>query len=345
MSTPVAVIGAGLIGHRHAEALKAAEGVTLAAIADPSPAGAEVAARHGVPAFDSLEAVIESGLARGVILALPNALHLPAGLTAIAAGLPVLMEKPLATTVDEGEALVRAADAADVPLLTGHHRRHNPRISKALEVVRSGALGQLTAVQAQTWFLKPERYFEQDWRTRAGAGPVYLNLIHDIDLLLAFCGPVAEVQAMESRKTRGFEVEDTAVALLRFVSGVLGTVNVSDAAAAPWSWELTAHENAHYAATDENCYWFAGTQGSLALPNLALWEHEGPDGWWSPIHQSRPETEEGDPLIRQAAHFGAVIRGEAEPVVSGQDGLNALRVIEAIKRAAATGAPVRPDAL
>ena len=263
-----------------------------------------------------------------------------ASLQCVEAGIPAIVEKPFTTDLVEGRRVLAAAKAAGLPLLTGHHRRYNPLIRKAVEIVQSGKLGHITTVQAQTWFLKPDHYFDVDWRRKAGAGPVYLNLIHDIDLLNALCGPITSVHAMESNAVRGNEVEETAVVLLKFESGVLGTVNVSDAASAPWSWELTARENAHYPATSENCYWLGGTEGSLALPNLAVWTHDGPNGWWSPISASKPIFEFDDPLVLQISHFSEVIAGTAEPVVSGADGLAAVEVITAIKRSAATGETV-----
>lgn len=339
----IAIAGAGAIGARHAEALSQAKGVALAAIADRSPAGQEVAARHGVPCFPALADMIAAGGVDGVIIALPNSAHAGAALECIAAGLPALVEKPFVTDMGQGEAVIAAAALAGVPVLAGHHRRHNPLIRKALEVVRGGRLGTLTAVQAQTWFLKPDSYFALDWRTQAGAGPVLVNFIHDIDLLHALCGPVAEVQAMTSNRVRGNAVEETAVVLLRFASGLLGTVNVSDAAAAPWSWELTARENPRYPATDQNCYWIAGTQGALSLPHVTVWAHDGPAGWWSPIGATRLVHGFDDPLVLQAAHFGQVIRGEAEPVATGADGLAAVMVAQAVHAAARTGTIVRPQ--
>ena len=340
MSTRIAVAGAGLIGKRHATAIVAAKDVELSAIVDPTDAGRAFAVEMNVAWYATLDAMFAANVADGVILAVPNTVHGDTALACIAAGMPALVEKPFTTDVAEGRAVLAAAQAAGVALLTGHHRRHNPLITKAVEVVKSGALGTLTAVQAQTWFLKPDPYFEVDWRRHKGAGPVYLNLIHDIDVLHALCGPIESVHAMESNFVRGNEVEETAVILLKFRSGLLGTVNVSDAAAAPWSWELTARENAHYAATSENCYWIGGTDGSLALPNLALWSHAGEKGWWDPITMTKPIFEFDDPLVLQAAHFGRVIRGEDAPLVSGADGFAAVEVIEAVKRSAATGQTV-----
>lgn len=336
----IAVAGAGLIGRRHIEAIALAGGAELAAVVDPTDAARHLAEGLGVPWFADLDGLFAAGQAEGVVLALPNQVHAETALACIAAGLPALVEKPFTDDVAAGEAVIAAAESAGVALLTGHHRRHNPLIQKAVEIVAGGELGQLTAVQAQTWFMKPEHYFEVDWRRRKGAGPVYLNLIHDIDLLQALCGPVASVHAMESNALRGNEVEETAVILLRFASGVLGTVNVSDAAAAPWSWELTARENPAYPATSENCYWLGGTKGSLALPNLALWRHEGEQSWWNPIAATRQIFGFEDPLVRQIRHFVQVIRGEATPLVTGADGLAALKVIEAVKTSARTGQTV-----
>ena len=281
-----------------------------------------------------------AGEVDGVVLAVPNTVHGVTAMQCVEAGIPAIVEKPFTTDLVEGRRVLAAAKAAGVPLLTGHHRRYNPLIRKAVEIVQSGKLGHITTVQAQTWFLKPNHYFDVDWRRKAGAGPIYLNLIHDIDLLHALCGPITSVHAMESNAVRRNEVEETAVVLLKFESGVLGTVNVSDAASAPWSWELTARENAHYPATSENCYWLGGTEGSLALPNLAVWTHDGPNGWWSPISASKPIFEFDDPLVLQISHFSEVIAGTAEPVVSGADGLAAVEVITAIKRSAATGETV-----
>lgn len=336
--TRLAVVGAGLIGRRHAEAIGVAKGVELACIVDPTPAAQEFAADLGVPWYADLATMIAAAPAEGVVLATPNQMHAEGGLACIAAGLPVLVEKPLTTDVASGRALVAAAEAAGVPLATGHHRRHNPLIARAKALLDEGALGKIATVQGTTWFMKPDDYFEAEWRRRQGAGPVYLNLIHDIDLLQHFCGPVASVHAMESNAIRGNEVEETAVILLKFASGVLGTVNVCDSAVAPWSWELTARENPAYPATGEDCYWIGGTKGSLSLPNLALWRNPGKPSWWEPIGATRMVFDFTDPLILQAEQFGRVVRGEEVPLVTGSDGLAALAVIEAVKKSAASGA-------
>jgi predicted dehydrogenase len=343
MTVRIAVIGAGLIGARHAAAVAAAPGVSLSGIADPSAAGQAVAKAQDVPWYRSLGELIEADRPDGVILATPNQMHVEGALVCVAAGLPAIIEKPLAIDLAGAERIVTAAAAAGVALAVGHHRRHNPLIARAKEVIADGKLGQITAVQGTTWFYKPDEYFEADWRRHKGAGPVYLNLIHDIDLLRYLCGEIASVHAMESNSVRHNEVEETAVILLRFESGALGTVNVSDTVVAPWSWELTAHENAAYPATSETCYWIGGTHGSLSLPNLSLWAHEGRRSWWEPLGETRFPHSPENPLVRQVSQFAAVIRGEEPPLVPVDEGLRNQQVIEAVKQSAARGATVALD--
>ena len=336
----LAVVGAGLIGIRHIEAIDKTAAATLACIVDPAEAGQAAARARGVPGYLTLEEMIAAGDIDGVILATPNRLHEAGALACIDAGLPVLVEKPIATDLPGARRIVAAAEAAGVAAAVGHHRRHNPLIARAKALIDEGRLGQIASVQGTTWFMKPDSYFTTDWRRRKGAGPVYLNLIHDIDLLLHLVGPVVTVQAMESNAVRGNEVEETAVILLRFASGALGTVNVCDTAVAPWSWELTARENPAYPATSEDCYWLGGTEGSLSLPNLALWRNPATRSWWEPLSATRFPFDLTDPLILQIEQFAAVVRGEAAPLVSARDGLAALEVIEAVKSSAASGQPV-----
>lgn len=330
----IGVAGAGLIGLRHIAAIDAVPGVRVGAIIDPAPAARDLAASRGIDWHPSPEAV-KPGTLDGMILATPNALHVPGGLACVGMGLPILVEKPVATTVAEARTLVEAAEAAGVPVLTGHHRRHNPLIAKAKAMIDEGRLGRLVSVQAQFWLRKPDNYFDVEWRRQTGSGPVFINLIHDIDLLRHMVGDVVAVQAIESRATRGFGVEDTAVILLEFANGTLGTVNVSDTIPAPWSWELTAGENPAYPATDQACYLIGGTEGALDLPRLRLWRHEGRQGWWEPLSATIHPHDRADPLLIQIAHFADVIRGEAAPLVSGREGMKTLQVIEAVKRAAA----------
>jgi predicted dehydrogenase len=335
----IGVLGAGLIGRRHAGIIAGSASADLAGIADPAPAAGTVAAELGVPHYAGLDRLL-AARPDGVIIATPNALHVEHALACIAARVPVLVEKPLAPDPAEAGRIVRAAETAGVPVLVGHHRRHNPRIAAAAQAIRDGRIGRPVAVHGFTWLTKPADYFAAEWRRQPGAGPILINLIHDIDLMRLFCGAIATVQAQISNAVRGHAVEDTAVVTLGFESGALGTMTLSDTAAGPWSWELTAAENPDYPATGQSCYQIAGTEGALEVPNLRLWRYPRAVSWHAPVEPVAIATRDADPLRIQIDHFAQVIRGAA-PLVTARDGLAATEAVDAVRRAARDGITIR----
>lgn len=272
MSAPVrlTVMGAGLIGKRHIEHILARPEAVLSSIVDPMPVARELAVSLKVDWFSSVQDMISENRPEGVVVATPNQMHVANGMDCIAAGIPALIEKPLANDIVAAQTLVEASERAGVPLLTGHHRRHNPMIQRAKAEIDSGRLGQIVSVHGMFWLIKPDDYFEVPWRREKGAGPAFVNLIHDVDLLRYLCGDIVAVQAAQSNRLRGNAVEETAVIILHFASGALGTVNVSDTIQSPWSWEFTTGENPAYSHTLETCYQIGGTRASLAIPQLDL---------------------------------------------------------------------------
>ncbi len=340
--------GAGLIGLAHIAVIRAnnqAGGdARLSAIVDPSPATRALAVEHGVPHFQSLDGLLQHARPDGVVLATPNALHVPQALQCIAAGVPTLLEKPIATAVQEAQRLVDVVERQGAKVLIGHHRAHSPIMAAAQRVVRSGQLGALVAVMGSATFMKPDAYFvEGDWRRRKGGGPVLINMIHEVHNLRMLCGDIVAVQAFKSSATRGFEVEDTVAINLRFASGVLGSFMLSDTAACARSWEQTSQENKAYPSyDDEDCYVVTGTKGSLSVPTMRLktYARDEDRSWWKPFEVGHAPMQRQDPLVRQMAHFVDVIRGVVEPLVTARDGLNNLRVTEAIAQAAELGSVV-----
>jgi predicted dehydrogenase len=339
----IAVAGGGLIGTRHVEEIEANPETQLAAVVDPGPAGPELAEKYGAPLYGSLPELFAAGRPDGVILATPNRLHVEGGLECVAAGVPVIVEKPIGDAVEGATRLVEAGERAGVPVLTGHHRNYSPVMAKAAEVVGSGALGRIVAVVGTALFAKPDEYFDVGggWRREPGGGPILLNLIHDVNNLQRLVGDVVRVKATTASSTRGFPVEDTAAMVFTFAGGALGTFLLSDAAASPRSWEQTSQENTSYPTyPDEDCYHIAGTRGSLSVPTMRLKVFPGAASWWEQFASSTVELERSDPLANQVAHFAAVIRGAAEPICSGRDGLRALLVVDAVLESARTGRPV-----
>lgn len=335
-SLKIAIAGMGLVGKRHAEAIRQVEGVDLTAVVDPVESGRATAAGLGVPCFESIEAVFGNSVADGVILATPTPLHVEQATACVEHKCPVLVEKPIGTSSREAQALVQLAERNDVPMLVGHHRRYNPLIQKAKDVIEQGLIGQVRAVQATCWFYKPDSYFKAaPWRMRAGAGPISVNLVHDVDLIRYLCGEVTAVQAVAAPSLRGYENEDVASALLEFDNGAVGTISVSDSIVAPWSWEFTSRENPAYPPVSENAYLIGGSEGSLSVPDLRTWNHpDKQQDWWTPLSATTLTREASDPLVNQIAHFRDVILRKVPPIVSGLEGLRTLQVIEAIQVAA-----------
>lgn len=341
----IAVIGAGLIGARHVELVSQSSDAELAAVVEPDERVAASARAAGVPWYRSPGELLATDPPDAAIIATPSDLHVEHALACVRANVAVLVEKPIATSVRDGARLVEAAEASGIPLLVGHHRRHSPLLLAAREAIRSGLLGDLVAVTAATLFVKPPDYYDAaPWRRLPGGGPILINLIHDIDALRMLVGEVVEVQAMASNHVRRFEVEDTVAVSLRFGNGVLGSMSISDTAASPLSWELTAGEDPAFPRHEgRDCYVVAGTRGSLGIPSMRLTTYEGEPSWKRPTRTTLVPVPQGDPLVRQLQHFCAVVRGGAEPHVSGRDALETLRVTLAIDEAARSGHRVTCD--
>ncbi len=337
----IAVAGAGYIGLAHIGCLQTSATCELSAIVDPSPAARAVAVQAGVPLFTSLDELIKTSRPDGVILATPNQFHVEHALTCINAGLPMLLEKPIATTLQEGERLVEVVESTQAKVLIGHHRAHSPIMAKAKEIVDSGKLGRLVGVMGSAVFYKPHHYFEDNpWRKQVGAGPILLNMIHEVHSLRMLCGDIIQVQALSSNAVRGFPIEDTVAINFRFASGALGTFMLSDTAASPRSWEQTSQENKAYSSyDDEDCYVITGTYGSLSVPTMRLktYARDEDRSWWKPFEVSTAAITREDPLACQLEHFGAVVRGEVAPIVTARDGCENLRITEAIVESGRTG--------
>ena len=343
MAVRIAVAGAGLIGQRHIEEIDENPDARLSAIVDPSPAAAEVATKYSVPIYPSLAEMFAIDKPDGVILATPNTMHVDGGLECVAARVPVIVEKPIGDSVESATRLVEAAEAAGVPVLTGHHRNYSPIMAKAREIIESGALGPIVAVIGTAIFYKPDDYFDagNGWRRQPGGGPILINLIHEVNNLLSLVGDIVEVHAKSSNATRKFPVEDTTAMIFTFAGGALGTFMLSDTAASPRSWEQTSQENKSYQSfADEDAYHIAGTIGSLSIPTMRLKVYHGTRSWWEPLTSTTEAVDRSDPLAHQIAHFVDVIHGKAEPICSARDGLKTLKVVDAVVESARTGRSV-----
>ncbi|WP_224504054.1 Gfo/Idh/MocA family protein [Celeribacter litoreus] len=342
--TRIAVIGGGAIGRTHAEAIRACGRTELVGIVDPFATGEALAKELDSPHFRKLED-LPSGAVDGVVIATPNALHVPQATALIEAGIPVLVEKPLGENAEACAELVALSDRTGVPGLVGHHRRHNPIIQAAKKAILDERFGTLVSGTISATLRKADSYFDVEWRREKGAGgPILINLIHEIDLVRHLFGEISEVFAIASNDQRGFDVEDTAAVILKLAGGGLVTVSLTDAGVGPWCWDTTAGENlARFPAMPAVSHMFSGTKAGMSLPDLAFWTHAGPADWTVPQENHPLHGLPIDSYIEQIRHFAAVIEGEESSRITLADGAANIAVIEAIRRAIAEKRPVYID--
>ena len=339
-ATRLSVIGAGAIGRTHIDRIRRHPDLTLVGIADPTPAAETLARSLGVPWFADHRQLLEQVKPAAAVVATPNATHIDVAADCLERGIATLVEKPVADSVSEAQRLVDCEARCQTPVLVGHHRRHNPINQRAKALIDEGRLGRVVSATALALFLKPDAYFDAAWRRQSGGGPVLINLIHDIDMLRFLVGDIVSVQALDSRAVRDFEVEDTAVAVLRFAQGALGTVSVSDATASPWCWDFCAGEQGQYPRQEVQSHFIAGTHGSLSLPDLALWNYRGQRSWHAEFTREQTMVHAADPYTCQLVHFAAVAERRVAPLCTALDGLRTLQATLAVHEAAMTGQAV-----
>lgn len=335
---PVAVIGGGLVGVRHALALNDCSLTELTTVVEPDPETRVRLEIMGYPVVSSLQAV--SAKTRAAIVATPTPLHREHTLFCLDQQWPVIVEKPITGTLDEARTLLVASQGKT--LFVGHHRRCHPFIKHARD--RLGALGDPVAVQAFWSLRKDTPYFDMAWRRGPGGGPILINLIHDIDLLQVILGPIAEVTALVSNARRGFEISDSAALALRFDNGVVGTIILSDAGASPWSFEAATGENPNIAYSGMDYLRISATQGAISLPSGRIWtgaETETPT-WGDRLHLTPGQSQlSADPLLDQISRFASEIAGgPTSGLCSASEGLSALEITLACAYSGQTGRPI-----
>lgn len=326
--TRIVVVGAGLIGSRHIRAVRQSPDCGLAAVVETDRARAE---GLGVPVYGRIEDVRET--ADAAIIASPTPMHPDHVRAAAARGWAVLIEKPVAGTLEAADALIETVRAARIPSLVGHHRRHHQSVARLREIVRGGRIGK-PVLASMIWAMKkPDAYFRGNWRTGADGSPVMINAVHDIDLLRFLFGEVTEVAAVGGAPVRGAERVESGAAALRFDSGVSATLAFADTTPSPWGFEAGTGENPNIARTGQNMLWIAGTEGAVAFPSLHVWS--GAADWSEAPDSARDGVPATDPLAAQLRHFLDVAAGRAAPLIDAGDARRTLAVALEIEAALA----------
>lgn len=332
-SVRVAVIGAGFMGERHARIYAGMPDVELVAVCDVRKAAAdELAARTGAAAYSDYRALLGRDDVDAVSVCTPDGLHREPCELALRAGRPVLVEKPIATSVADAEAIVEAASRAGTVLLVGHCLRFDPRYDQARQAAARGELGAIQTIYTR----RANTVAAQDRLGGRCSLPLFLG-VHDYDVMRWLVGGEVERVTAESKwgllRDRGFPVEDANCALLRFSTGALGIAELN--------WILPRG----FPASGDHRLDLVGSEGSLSIATLetGLRRADGQravqvDTASAPSVQGHP----GGMFYFELRHFVDCVRGRATPAVTPHDAVMALRIALAVERAASTGAPVAP---
>ncbi len=231
----IAIVGCGRIAKRHAELLGTGqiEGARLVAVCDVVPERATAfATRYDVPGFTSVDALLAGSDAEVIVVLTPSGSHADVTIAAARAKRHVIVEKPMALTLADADAMIAAADAAGVRLFVVKQNRFNVPVVKARAALDAGRLGKLVLGTVRVRWCRDQKYYDNDaWRgTWAQDGGVIANQAsHHVDMLGWFMGPVESVHARSARALVNIEAEDTAVATIKFRNGALGIVEATGA--------------------------------------------------------------------------------------------------------------------
>ena len=345
-TTPIrlAVVGTGGIGKLHVQVAAEHPTIELVVICSLEDDGKALAEGLDI-AFEKDYRQLVNHDIEAVLVATPNQTHRDIGAFFAEAGVHVLMEKPIADTLASARSLCDAAEDGGVQLLIGHHRRHHSLVQAAREFVQN-SLGTPLSTNTLVTMQKPDSYYEVAWRREAGAGPLLVNLIHEVDLLRFISGEIRAVQAVSAKRNRKFAFDDTAVVLVTYASGAMGTLTITESAASPWSWEASMSDGLGFFNAGQDHAQFMGTNAALSFPSLTTWRYDSSEsepGWNSTLHSKPLTPDRTNPYVEQLSHFADVVRGHAAPLVSGPDALRSLAVVNAVMLAAASGATVEID--
>jgi UDP-N-acetyl-2-amino-2-deoxyglucuronate dehydrogenase len=332
----IALIGCGRISKNHFEAIDQIDGLELVAVCDSDSERAEQAGKQwGVPHYTSYEKMLKESKTDIVTIATPSGLHAEQGIEAANAGKHVVMEKPMAISLTGADSLVHACDKAGVQLFVVKQNRLNPPVQLLKSAVDRNRFGRIYMASCTVHWARPQEYYDQaPWRgTWEFDGGAFMNQAsHYVDLIQWLMGPVESVMAKTATLARRIETEDSGIAILKFRSGALGSIEVTMLA---------------YPRNLEGSITILGEKGSAkiggtAVNKIELWQFAEYDD----DDKKVADADTSPPNVYGLGHHGyyrnvlAVLRGEAKPDTDGRAGRKSLELILGIYESAKTGREV-----
>jgi UDP-N-acetyl-2-amino-2-deoxyglucuronate dehydrogenase len=338
------IVGAGMISRFHAKALADVRGAKLVACADTAPGRAQAfGLENACRGYESLEEMLADPAVNVVTIATPSGAHMDPAVAAAKAGKHVLVEKPLEVTLKKCDRIIEACDKSGVKLGTIFPSRFHDSSKLMKQAVDGGRFGRLTLGDAYVKWYRTQQYYDSGaWRgtwALDGGGALMNQAIHTVDLLTWLMGPVVEVQANTATLAHErIEVEDVAVATLRFENGALGILEATTAAFPGYLKRIELHGSTGSAVLEEEDlkHWdFAQKTRSDATIQRQMATRKSTGGG-----AADPSAigHHGHAMLFQ--DFVDAIRKDRAPAVDGREGRRSVEIILAIYKAAQTGKKV-----
>ena len=338
------IVGCGMIAEFHARAIAEIPGARLAGVMSRSASnGAKIAAMAEggpCPIHDSVEALLADPAITVVCICTPSGAHLEPAVLAARAGRHVVVEKPLEVTLPRCDAIIQACDEHNVRLASIFPSRFSPANLALKAAIDAGRFGRLTMADTDVkWWRSQEYYDSGKWRGTwdlDGGGALMNQAIHNVDLLQWLMGEVASVQAITATLAHErIEVEDTAVALLKFRSGALGVIEASTSAYPGLLKRTEIHGTTGSARVEQDdiTFW------SFLDPQPGDADLLKPIGS-APGGSSDPKAISHSGHRDQLADFLQSIDSGRPALIDGREGRKAVEIIRAIYRSARLDRPV-----
>jgi UDP-N-acetyl-2-amino-2-deoxyglucuronate dehydrogenase len=333
MSYKIGLVGCGRISKNHFDAIREEKNLDLVAVCDMDNKKAETAGKEqDVPFFTDLKKMLDDVPMDLVSICTPSGIHPQNGILAAEHGVHVVTEKPMATKLEDADALIKACDSNKVHLFVVKQNRLNATMQLLKNAIDKGRFGKIYQAAVNVFWQRPQEYYDQSkWRgTWEFDGGAFMNQAsHYVDALEWLIGEPDSVMAMTTTMARKIETEDMGAAVVRFRNGVIATINVS---------MLTYPKNYEGSIT------ILGEKGTVKIGGIAVnkieqWEFEDYDDDDKVILESNYNP----PNIYGFGHLGyyqnvvQVMEGVKEPDTDGRGGRKSLELNLAIYKSSQTG--------
>lgn len=332
-----AIIGCGFIAKKHALAIENIEAAKLVAVCDKIPENMDFYVKeYGATPYENMEEMFEQEAIDVVCVCTPTGAHEAIAIEAAKAKKHIILEKPIAMTLQQADNIIKTCRENNVKLAIVHPNRFRPVVQELKKILDQNLLGKISHANAiVNWNRNQEYYDQSPWRgTKAYDGGALMNqAIHNVDLLVWFMGEVEEVYSMEATRLRKIEAEDVSNGVVRFKSGALGIIQ-----AATTVYEKNFEESitifgekgtVKIGGTNAIYFEFLNIDGMPKEKESALIEKIESDPWGVPGHQ------------RIIEDMIDAVKNDREPAINGEEARKSLELVLSLYQSAEENRPIR----